>query len=156
MCDSDTGETSFKIKDNETVTNVESTTNSGDNSQNSSENNQDDDNQTTFIAAAQKSNKRQKRKKKRKREISPESSSSVSENFSFSEDSVEEVNSTKSCRFQIICKSESSKCELPVEIAVYVSPQFECLIRERDVEKNLLILQSIPENERGIKNLMLL
>ena len=63
MSDSDTGETShFKIKYIEPVTNVEGTTNSGDNSQNVS-NNQDDDNQTLFTAAVEKADKHKKRKK---------------------------------------------------------------------------------------------
>ena len=154
MSDSDTGETScFKIKDTEPVTNVEGTTKSGDNSQSASENNQNDDNQTPFNAAAQKSNKRKQRKSKRKRETSPESSSSNSENPCSWEDSVEEINSTKSYRFQIISKSESCKCELPGEIADYVSHQFECPVLEKDVEKSLLVLQPIPENVRGIKKL---
>ena len=64
MSDSDTEETShFKIKHIEPVTNVEGTTNSGDNSQNVS-NNQVDDNQTLFTAAVQKADKHKKRKNK--------------------------------------------------------------------------------------------
>ena len=95
MSDSDTGETSrFKIKRTEPVTNVEGTTNSGDNSHN-------DYNQTPLTAVAQKADKHKKRKNKRKREPSPESLSSNSENSSYSEDSVEEASSTKSHRCKI-------------------------------------------------------
>ena len=66
MSDSDTGEAScFKIKHIEPVTNVEGTTNSGDNSQNLS-NSQDDDNQTLFTAAVQKADKNKKEKIKGK------------------------------------------------------------------------------------------
>ena len=153
MSVSDTGETSrFKIKHIEPVTNAGGTTHSGDNSQNAS-NSYNDDNQTLFIAAAQKADKHKKRKNKRKRETSPESSSSDSGNSSSSEDSVEEDNSTKSRRFQIISKSESHKWELPGEMEDYVNHQFECFIPEKDVEENLLILQSVPENVRGVKKL---
>ena len=55
MSDSDTGETShFKIKQTESVTNVEGTTNSSNNSQNVS--------QTLFTAAAQKANQHKRKK----------------------------------------------------------------------------------------------
>ena len=91
------------------------------------------------------------KKKKRKRELSPESSSSNPGNSSSSEESVEEGNSTKSHRFQIISKSESYKWELPGEIADYVNHQFECFIPEKDVEENLLELQPVPKNVRGVK-----
>ena len=74
MSESDTRETSrFKTKHIEPVTNVQGTTNRGDNSQNVS-NSQVDDNQTLFTAAVQKAVKHKKRKNKRKRELSPESS----------------------------------------------------------------------------------
>ena len=100
--DSDSGETSrLKIKYIEPVTYIEGTNNSGNNSQNVS-NSQDDDSQTLFTAAAQKVDKHKTRKNKRKRELSPESSPSDSENSSSSEESVEEGNSTKSHRIQII------------------------------------------------------
>ena len=152
MSDSVIGEISrFKIKHIELVTNVEGTTNSGDNSQNVS-NNYNDDSQTLFTAAAQKADKQKKRKNKRKREPSPESSSSDSRNSSSSEESVEEGNSTKSHRFQIISKSESHKWELPGEMADYVNHQFECFIPEEDVKENL-VLQPVPENVRGVKKL---
>ena len=151
MSDSDTEETSrFKIKHIEPVSNVEGTTNSGDNSQNVS-NSQNDDNQTLLTAAAQKVDKHKKRKNKRKKEPSPESSSSDLGNSSSSEESVEEGNSTKSRRFQIISKSESYKWELPGEIADYVNHQFECFIPEKVVEENLLVLQPVPDNIRGVK-----
>ena len=153
MSGSDTGERSrFKIKHSEPVTNIEGTTNIVDNSQNVSSS-QNDDNQTLFTAAAQKVDKHKKRKNKSKREPSPESSSSDSGNFSSSEESVEECNSTKSHKFQIISKSESHKWELPGEMADYVNHQFECFIPEKDVEENLLILQPVPENARGVKKL---
>ena len=38
-------------------------------------------------------------------------------------------------------------------MADYVNHQFECFILEKDVEENLLVLQSVPENVRGIKKL---
>ena len=79
MSESDTGETSrLKIKHIELITNIEGTTNSGDNSQDAS-NSHSDDNQTLLNAAAQKTDKNKKRKKhknrrnKRKRETPPES-----------------------------------------------------------------------------------
>ena len=84
---------------------------------------------------------------------SPESSSYDSGNSSSSEESVEEGNSTKSHRFQIISKAESRKWELPCEMADYVNHQFEYFIPEKDVEENLLIQQPVPENVRGVKKL---
>ena len=153
MSDSVIGEISrFKIKHIEPVTNVEGTTNSGDNSQNVS-NNYNDDSQTLFTAAAQKADKQKKRKNKRKREPSPESSSSDSGNSSSSEESVEEVNSTESHKFQMISKSESHKWELPGEMADDVNHQFQYFIPEKDVEEKLLILQPVHENARGVKQL---
>ena len=50
----------------------------------------------------------------------------------------------KSHRFQIISKSKSHKREFPGELAGYVNHQFECLIPEKDVKENLLILQPVP------------
>ena len=38
-------------------------------------------------------------------------------------------------------------------MADYVNHQFECFIPEKDVEENLLILQPVPENVRGVKKL---
>ena len=109
MSDSDTGETSrFKMKHIEPVTNAEDTATRDDNSQNAS-NSHTDNNQTLFTASAQKVDKHKKRKNKRKREPSPESLSSVSGNSFFSGESVEEGNSTKSQRFQIISKVECHK-----------------------------------------------
>ena len=35
-------------------------------------------------------------------------------------------------------------------MAGYVNRQFECFIPEMDAEENLLILQSVPENPRGV------
>ena len=35
----------------------------------------------------------------------------------------------------------------------YVNHQFEHFIPEKDVEENLLILQAVPENVRGVKKL---
>ena len=77
MSESDTGETSrVKIKHIELITNIEGTTNSGDNSQDASNSHSDD---TLLNAAAQKTDKNKKRKKhknrrnKRKRETPPES-----------------------------------------------------------------------------------
>ena len=35
----------------------------------------------------------------------------------------------------------------------YVNHQLECFIPEKDVEENLLILQPVPENVRGVKKL---
>ena len=84
---------------------------------------------------------------------SPESSSYDSGNSSSSEESVEEGNSTKSHRFQIISKAESRKWELPCEMADYVNHQFEYFIPEKDVEENLLIQQPVPENVRDVKKL---
>ena len=84
---------------------------------------------------------------------SPESSSYDSGNSSSEEESVEEGNSTKSHRFQIISKAESRKWELPCEMADYVNHQFEYFIPEKDVEENLLIQQPVPENVRGVKKL---
>ena len=148
-----TGETSrFKIKHIKPVTNVEGTINSGNNSQKVS-NSKNNDNQILLTATAQKADKHKKRKNKSKREPSPESSSSDSGNFFSSEESVEEVNSIESHRFQIISKSENHKWELPGEMADYVNHQFECFIPEKDVEENLLILQPVPENARGVKKL---
>ena len=74
-------------------------------------------------------------KNKRKRKPSPESSSSDSRNSSSSEESIEEGNSNKIHRFQIIFKSESYKWELPGEMADYVNHQFEYFIPEKDVEE---------------------
>ena len=116
-------------------------------------NSQNDDNETLFTAAAQKAGKHKKRRNKRKRKPSPESLSSDSGNSSSSDESVEEGNSTKSHRFQIISKAESHKWDLPGEIADYVNHQFEYFIPEKDVEENLLILQPVHENVRGVKKL---
>ena len=116
-------------------------------------NSQNDDNETLFTAAAQKAGKHKKRRNKRKRKPSPESLSSDSGNSSSSDESVEEGNSTKSHRFQIISKAESRKWELPCEMADYVNHQFEYFIPEKDVEENLLIQQPVPENVRGVKKL---
>ena len=106
-----------------------------------------------FTAAAQKADRHRKRKNKRKRETSPESQSSDSKISSSSEDLVEEGNSAKSHRFQIISKYESHKRELSGEITDYVNHQFECFIPEKDVEENLLVLQPVPEIVRGVKKL---
>ena len=38
-------------------------------------------------------------------------------------------------------------------MAGYVNHQFEIFIPEKDVEENLLILQPVPENVRGVKKL---
>ena len=153
MSDCDTGETScFKIKLIEPIANVEGATNSGKNSQDTS-NSHNSDNQTPFTAAAQKTSQHKKRNNERKRETSSETPSSDSENYSSSEDSVEEGNSTKSHRFQINSKSESHKWELSGEIADYVNSQFECFILEKAVEENLLKLQSVSENVRDVKKL---
>ena len=38
-------------------------------------------------------------------------------------------------------------------MADYVNHQFECFIPEKDVEENLLVLQPVPENVRGVKKL---
>ena len=153
MSDSDTGETSrFKMKHIEPVTNAEDTATRGNNSQNAS-NSQIDNNQTLFTTSAQKVDKHKMRKNKRKREPSPESSSSISRNSFFSGESVEEGNSTKSQRFQIISKAESHKWELPGEMPDYVNHQFEHFIPVKDVEENLLILNAVPENVRGVKKL---
>ena len=38
-------------------------------------------------------------------------------------------------------------------MADYVNHQFDYLIPEKDVEENLLILQPLPENVRGVKKL---
>ena len=113
---SDTREKSrFKIKHTEPSTNVEGTTNSGDNSQDGS-NSHNNYNQTLFTAAAQKKKqtitKREKTKGKQKH------------HQNLSDDSVEEGNSTKSHRFQIISKFECQKWELPVEVADYVNHKF--------------------------------
>ena len=63
---SDTREKSrFKIKHTEPSTNVEGTTNSGDNSQDDS-NSRNNDNQTLFTAAAQKKNRQSQKEKKQK------------------------------------------------------------------------------------------
>ena len=59
----------------------------------------------------------------------------------------------KSHRFQIISKSGSHKWELTGELAHYIIHQFECFIPREDVEENLLILQPVPENVRGVKKL---
>ena len=147
MFDSVTGETSrFKIKHIEPVKNVKDTTNSGDNSQN-------DDNQTLFTATAQKVDKHKKRKNKRKMKRSLEYSSSDSGNSSAEEESVEENNSIKSHRFQIIIKAESHKWELLGEMTDYVNHQLKYLIPEEDVEENLLVLQPVPENVWGVQKL---
>ena len=66
---------------------------------------------------------------------------------------MEEGNSTKSQRFQIISKAESQKWELPGEMPDYVNHQFEHFIPVKDVEENLLILNAVPENVRGVKKL---
>ena len=90
MFDTDTGEICrFKMKYIEPITNVEGTTNSNDNSHNN-------DNQILFTAAAQNTDKHTQEKR---RETSPESSTSVWWNFSSSERSVREGNSTISHRF---------------------------------------------------------
>ena len=47
----------------------------------------------------------------------------------------------------------SHKWELPGEIAGYVNHRFECFIQEKDVEENLLVLQPVLENVRGVKKL---
>ena len=88
------------------------TTNSGDKSQNAS-NSQNDHDEILFTASLQKADKHKKRKNKRKREPLSKSSSSDSGNSFSSEESVEESNSIKSHRFQILSKSESHKWELP-------------------------------------------
>ena len=54
----------------------------------------------------------------------------------------------------MISKSESHKWELPGEMADYVNHQFECFIPEKDVEENLLVLQPVPENVRGVKSFL--
>ena len=41
-------------------------------------------------------------------------------------------------------------------MADYIKHQFDCFIREKDVEENLLILQQVHENVRGVKNGMIL
>ena len=79
--------------------------------------------------------------------------SSDSGNSSTSEESVKEGNSTKSHRFQIISKAESHKRELPDEMTDYVNHQFKYFIPEKDAEENLLLLQPVPENVRGVKKL---
>ena len=38
-------------------------------------------------------------------------------------------------------------------MAYYVNHQFKCFIPEKDVEESLLILQSVPENVKGVKKL---
>ena len=73
----------------EPIANVEGTANSNDNSQNN-------DNQIPFTAAAQNADKHTQKKR---RETSPEFSASVWWNFSSSESSVREGNSTISHRF---------------------------------------------------------
>ena len=50
-------------------------------------------------------------------------------------------------------KSESHKWEFPGQMADYVNHQFEYFIPEKDVIENLLILQLVPENVRGVKKL---
>ena len=47
----------------------------------------------------------------------------------------------------------SHKWELPGEMADYANHQFKYLIPEKDVEENLLILQLVPKNIRGVKKL---
>ena len=79
--------------------------------------------------------------------------SSDSGNSSTSEESVKEGNSTKSHRFQIISKAENHKRELPDEMTDYVNHQFKYFIPEKDAEENLLLLQPVPENVRGVKKL---
>ena len=49
---------------------------------------------------------------------------------------MEEGNSTKSQRFQIISKAESHKWELPGEMPDYINHQFEHFIPEKDVEES--------------------
>ena len=147
MFDSVTGETSrFKIKHIEPVKNVKDTTNSGDNSQN-------DDNQTLFTATAQKVDKHKKRKNKRKMKRSLEYSSSDSGNSSAEEEPVEENNSIKSHRFQIIIKAESHKWELPGEMTDHVNHQFKYFIPEEDVEENLLVLRPVVDNAWSVQKL---
>ena len=41
----------------------------------------------------------------------------------------------------------------PGEMADYFNHQFECFIPEKDVEENLLILQSVSECVSGVKKL---
>ena len=50
-------------------------------------------------------------------------------------------------------KSESHKWEFPGQMADDVNHQFEYFIPEKDVIENLLILQLVPENVRGVKKL---
>ena len=38
-------------------------------------------------------------------------------------------------------------------MADYIIHQFECFIPREDVEENLLIIQPVPENVRGVKKL---
>ena len=38
-------------------------------------------------------------------------------------------------------------------MADYVNHQIECFVPEKNVEENLLILQPVPENFRGVKKL---
>ena len=38
----------------------------------------------------------------------------------------------------------------------YVNYLFECFLPEKDLEENLLILQPVPENVRGVKNTTIL
>ena len=91
-----------------------------------------------------------KKEKTKERETSSQFlSSDSSDNSSFSEDSVEEGNSTKSHRFQIISKSECHKWELPREMADYVTHQFQCFIPEKDVQENLLIYYSLSLEYHG-------
>ena len=61
------------------------------------------------------------KKNERKRDSSSESSSSDSESSSSSEVLVEKDASSKSQRFQLICKSESHKWELPDKMEDYVN-----------------------------------
>ena len=43
--------------------------------------------------------------------------------------------------------------ELLGDMADYVNHQFECFILEKDVEENLLVLQPVPNNVRGVEKL---
>ena len=38
-------------------------------------------------------------------------------------------------------------------MADYANHQFQCFVQEKDVEENLLVLQPVPENVRGVKKL---
>ena len=116
-------------------------------------NSHNDDNHNPFIGATQKTDKHKNRRNERNRETSPETSSSDSGNISPSKDPFQEVNSTKSDRFQIISKSESHKWELAYKMADYVNHQSECFIAENNVGETFIILQPVRENERYVKKL---